>query len=410
MDHLLSDYAGVSRRLPIESLCRHVSYCIYLTLCIPDSPRKISGFILIAEHRIAHVSTPPRGGDRIQDWEIRMNASSMTNRRGKRLVVLLIVGTLLVGGTMLYLRYFATFRFWFPPPVGTGPAGPAVPHEPFQSPWTASPVVLLGVGDSVTAGFGADPGLSYFERLAQNPADEFGEMRGTCLSTVFPKLSSTNISVSGSTSLEHWDEQVDPLEPFSPDTFGIVVITTGGNDLIHWYGRGEPKEGAMYGATLEQAEPWMAIFRTRLDKVLSKITLAFPGGCAIFLAIIYDPSDGVGDTRAAGVPPWPDFLAIHDAYNAIIADAAERHENVYLVNIRGAFLGHGVHCNQWWQEHYRPEDPHYWYFTNLEDPNNRGYDALRRLFLNEIAAALVPRPGVPGPFQAPEPSVAVGRD
>jgi hypothetical protein len=25
-----------------------------------------------------------------------------------------------------------------------------------------------------------------------------------------------------------------------------------------------------------------------------------------------------------------------------------------------------------------------WNFTNLEDPNDRGYDALRRLFLDEI--------------------------
>lgn len=38
-----------------------------------------------------------------------------------------------------------------------------------------------------------------------------------------------------------------------------------------------------------------------------------------------------------------------------------------------------------WRRHYRAEDPHYWYFGNLEDPNDRGYDALRRLFLIEIA-------------------------
>jgi len=33
-------------------------------------------------------------------------------------------------------------------------------------------------------------------------------------------------------------------------------------------------------------------------------------------------------------------------------------------------------------------DPHCWYYTNLEDPNGRGYDALRRLFLIEMATAL----------------------
>jgi hypothetical protein len=49
-----------------------------------------------------------------------------------------------------------------------------------------------------------------------------------------------------------------------------------------------------------------------------------------------------------------------------------------------AFLGHGIHCSEKSGKHYRPEDPHYWYFFNLEDPNDRGYDAIRRLFLLEI--------------------------
>jgi len=34
-------------------------------------------------------------------------------------------------------------------------------------------------------------------------------------------------------------------------------------------------------------------------------------------------------------------------------------------------------------------DPHYWY-SIIEDPNARGYDALRRLFLNEMAAVFAP--------------------
>jgi hypothetical protein len=49
------------------------------------------------------------------------------------------------------------------------------------------------------------------------------------------------------------------------------------------------------------------------------------------------------------------------------------------------FLGHGIHCTQWSFEHYDSKDPHYWYAWNLVDPNPRGYDAIRRLFLIEIA-------------------------
>jgi hypothetical protein len=59
------------------------------------------------------------------------------------------------------------------------------------------------------------------------------------------------------------------------------------------------------------------------------------------------------------------------------------------VDIHGAFLGHGLTCRQFWRSHYRSNDPNYWYFENLEDPNDRGYDALRRLFLIEIARAVM---------------------
>jgi len=57
---------------------------------------------------------------------------------------------------------------------------------------------------------------------------------------------------------------------------------------------------------------------------------------------------------------------------------------VHLVDIYTPFLGHGIHCRQFWRAHYSRKDPHYWFHANLEDPNDRGYDALRRLFLNEM--------------------------
>ena len=31
------------------------------------------------------------------------------------------------------------------------------------------------------------------------------------------------------------------------------------------------------------------------------------------------------------------------------------------------------------------DDPHYWFFDNVEKPNDRGYDAIRRIFLIELA-------------------------
>jgi len=226
--------------------------------------------------------------------------------------------------------------------------------------------------------------------LVTNPKGDFLELEGICLRSVLPKLRPVNLAVSGSDSLQHLSDQIGPLEPFPADTFGIVVMTSGGNDLIHWYGRGAPKEGAMYGASIEQAQPWIDNFRVRLGETLDRLTASFPGGCRIFLANIYDPSDGVGDPAAAGLPPWPDMLKVHDAYNRIIEEAAAARENAHMVDIHSEFLGHGVHCVQWWRPHYRRDDPHYWYFSNLEDPNDRGYDALRRAFLIEIQKVVEP--------------------
>ena len=56
--------------------------------------------------------------------------------------------------------------------------------------------------------------------------------------------------------------------------------------------------------------------------------------------------------------------------------------------VHDTFLGHGIHCRQFWRPHFDWRDPHYWYFDNIEDPNDRGYDALRRVFLRQIAAQL----------------------
>jgi hypothetical protein len=142
----------------------------------------------------------------------------------------------------------------------------------------------------------------------------------------------------------------------------------------------------MYGCTEEQASRWKENFRGRLRGILDGVIAKFPGGCDIFLANIYDPTDGVGDIEHAhlGLPPWPGGLKALPLFNDVIAGTCHSYANVHLVDFHAAFLGHGIHCRDRSNEHYRKEDPYYWYFDNLEDPNDRGYDAIRRLFLNEI--------------------------
>jgi lysophospholipase L1-like esterase len=307
----------------------------------------------------------------------------------KRWKWLLAIGVFLVAAALGYIEFFLRR------PVGEGPAGPRVEALAFQRVWSDRQVVLVGIGDSVTHGLGAkSQSHSYFERLAQNPTDEWPELNGVCLSRVLPNLTKLNIAVSGTTSVQHVDAIAERLPMFTADTFGIVVMTTGGNDIIHSYGRMPPKEGAMYGANLEQAEPWIANFAKRLDGMLIEIVSRFPGGCEIYLADIYDPTDGVGDALSVYLPTWQDGLKIHSKYNEQIRQIAERHPQVHMVPLHATFLGHGSHCRQFWRDTYDWNDPYYWYFGNIEDPNDRGYDAIRRIFLNTIVnkSSLVTRP------------------
>jgi lysophospholipase L1-like esterase len=297
-------------------------------------------------------------------------------------------GVLFVFAVPFYIEFFLRR------PVGEGPAGPSVDTAAFKSgtAWTQDPIMLVGIGDSVTRGLGAkNASHSFFNRLHTNPDDEFDDMQGKCLSAVFPNLQRINLSVSGSTSLDHErlvsEELSNALEPLlDPETKGIVVMTTGGNDLIHSYGRRAPKEGAMYGATLDQAIPWIEKFEQRIAAMFDSIDNQFKAGCQIFVGDIYDPTDGVGDAPSIFLPPWPDGLAIHARYNQSIRRVADERDFVHVVPLHQTFLGHGSHCRQFWRANYDSSDPSYWFYSNIEDPNDRGYDAIRRVFLNEIVA------------------------
>ncbi len=272
--------------------------------------------------------------------------------------------------------------------VGEGPAGPEVSPELFTEIWTEKEVILLGMGDSITDGYGSSKYKGYFDNLYENDPELYPDMTGRDLLTVIPNLRKLNFAVSYTVSDQHLKEQLPLIKPFDENTYGIVALTSGGNDLIHDYGRSEPLDGTMYGCTLEQAKEWESSFRDRMNLLLEGIKLKFPGGCDIFLANIYDPTDGVGDIENAHplLPEWPDGLKVHTLWNETIKDICSNYDNVHMVDIHSVFLGHGSHCSDRNNPNYRNDDPHYWYHDNLEDPNDRGYDAIRRTYLNKIVS------------------------
>jgi lysophospholipase L1-like esterase len=121
--------------------------------------------------------------------------------------------------------------------------------------------------------------------LVQNPTDEFQAIKGICLEKVFPEFVFTNLAISGSTSFELLEHELPRLAQADSNTLGIVVITTGGNDLIHNYGRTPPRKEAMYGATLDEAKSWINDFEQRIELMVQQIESKVPSGCRIYLKI-----------------------------------------------------------------------------------------------------------------------------
>ncbi|MEW6279140.1 MAG: SGNH/GDSL hydrolase family protein [Candidatus Eremiobacterota bacterium] len=260
------------------------------------------------------------------------------------------------------------------PAVAPAPTPAAQAPTPVAAPAPERDYLLVGIGDSVTRGFGSSPGNSYFEQLEAE------------LKPRLPGLGSLNVSVNGSTSPQHLERQVPAIPTQTPEVYGLVVVTTGGNDLIKNYGRTPPRPDAMYGATLKQARPWLDTFQPRLNRMLDAVEERFPGGCSIFLANIYDPTDGVGDIQNAGLglPPWPDGLEFLKVYNQAIREVADERDEVELVDLHSTFMGHGIH--------HRDD---YWYYDNLEDPNDAGYAAITKLFMAEMERTVLAAAGGP---------------
>lgn len=279
------------------------------------------------------------------------------------------------------------------PPQGSGPAGGAVEGEVYRKVWREGPVLLVGMGDSVVTGFGARPGRGFFELLTLQPEDDDATLKGCTLRAVYPDLRIINVAENSSSSGDHLRTQLRRVPKQREEVHGLVVISTGGIDLIHDYGSAEPRDEALYGAGWEEGRVYAQNFRERLEQLLDGLIERFPGGCDIYLATIFDPTDGVGDIENVNfmlravrpLPAWPDGLKIHAAFNQHIREAAAARPQVHVVDVHRAMLGHGLHCRESSRPFYDAKDPTYWYYYNLEDPNERGYDAIRRAFLRAMA-------------------------
>src|SRR3990172_341861 len=87
----------------------------------------------------------------------------------------------------------------------------------------------------------------------------------------------------------HGCPSVERIGPASMTLLAIGLSSTSSQRLSD-----SPRCPHISGET--PGRPWIDNFEKRLDRMIEEIKKKFPGGCQIFLANIYDPSDGSGDT------------------------------------------------------------------------------------------------------------------
>ena len=239
-------------------------------------------------------------------------------------------------------------------------------------------MTLFVLGDSISAGVGATlpSSLGYAALLHRNSAGSWPQQRDLDLTTLRPQLRFRSLAESGFTSAEVLQRlrsrvgevlREPPLEP------AIVVMTAGGNDLKNalWeqgLAAMDNLHGMLAGAPLAQTLRNL----TRIVRILQHPQL-FPHGVSIYLANVYDPSDG---TETATLP-WgtvvlPGLAAALQTWHRRYADLCAS-AGVHLIDALQAFRGHGIAAG-----------PGQSWMRDWLHPNDRGHHELRRLFYQAI--------------------------
>ncbi len=240
---------------------------------------------------------------------------------------------------------------------------------------------LIVLGDSISTGTGASrTALKYYNLLASNDSTSWPMEMGHDLAAFFHldggSLPVVNVAVGGATTITMAANQPGALRTaLSLPAAGhsVVVITIGGNDLQSAIISGDPA-----GLPLTRA---IANIRTTVQFLQDPAN--FPDGTSIYLAAVYDPSDGEGLIRGCFFNlSLPEFVIALDTWRAsYITLGTELHFAV--VDALGHFHGHGWNFDHPANPYFDAADPTKW-FSDCIHPNDRGHSELRRIFYEAI--------------------------
>ncbi len=243
--------------------------------------------------------------------------------------------------------------------------------------------MYVALGDSMSIDeYAGGPGRGAASLFHRNHPD-WPEFDSRDLHTLFPEMGFRLLAFDGATSEGVLALQVPALAelPVAPR---IVTLTTGGNDLLSYFGIGA-----------QDCEQAAGHLRSRLEKIVQSCCQAVGTTGCVLVGNIYDPTDGTGQIPASGFPLWSDSMHALERFNDTIAQVT-RDFPAHLVDIYSHFLGHGIRAQDPDFEHYAKGDTAVWY-TQLIEPNARGAHEIRRLFWEAFAQSARDRTETHGP-------------
>jgi lysophospholipase L1-like esterase len=240
-------------------------------------------------------------------------------------------------------------------------------YPPYQ------PQRAIFLGDSITSGVGATTGTaSYVSLMIDNDGLLWPDSEAMDLETLYPSITQIiDVSQGGATTASLVSQQLPSLSGLLGETVSgptLVIMTIGGNDMQgaipNIVAGGSMAAKATLGELSWNLEAIMDYFQD---------SARFPDGAFVYLANVYDPTDGDGyaegcfqNMNLAGI--WDYFENANHTMRTIAED-----NNIALVDIYDHFLGYGYTASNSW-------------FSDCIHPNDEGHDQLRRVFMAAIAS------------------------